>query len=365
MGKYLFFIVFFSVFTLMNIYTYKRFITKLHLHKTISLSIKYLMIFTLGFTFLYLISRYYDALDQQLLYFSSYFIGIGFILFSVAVIYDISTLLSKRIFSPSTKRKLIVDSGIILSLLGYISIGILNGQSNPQIETTDITIGLSKPLKVIQLSDVHIGNTIKKDFIEQLVQTVNAQNPDMIVLTGDLIDLEIGKIKEDVAPLKNLKSTYGTYFILGNHEYFHHAQSIVKYLKTLGIKPLLNESVLINKQFNLVGLTDYIGYRTNYLEPDIKKAYQSVNANYPTIVLAHQPKLLYELLEYKPDLILSGHTHGGQIFPFGLLVLLDQPYLRGLHKEEQTQLYISKGTGYWGPPIRLFASSEISVLNIH
>ncbi|MEA1914112.1 MAG: metallophosphoesterase [Campylobacterota bacterium] len=328
------------------------------------MGIKYLMIFTLGFTFLYLISRYYDALDQQLLYFSSYFIGIGFILFSVAVVYDLSTLLSKKIFSPSTKRKLFIDSAIILLLLAYISIGIFNGQSNPQIQTTNITIGVKTPLKIVQLSDVHIGNTIKKDFIENLVQTVNAQKPDLVVLTGDLIDLEIEKIKHDVAPLKDLKSTYGTYFILGNHEYFHHAKSIVAYLKTLGIKPLLNESVLINKQFNLVGLTDYIGYRTNYLAPDVKKAYAHVHPNYPTIVLAHQPKLLHELLEYKPNLLLSGHTHGGQIFPFGLLVLLDQPYLSGLHKQEQTQLYISRGTGYWGPPIRLFAPSEISVLNI-
>jgi len=222
-----------------------------------------------------------------------------------------------------------------------------------------------KGYKIIQLSDVHVGNTIKKEFVKELVKRINAQNPDMVVITGDLVDLTVEEIKEDLAPLKNLISTHGTFFVLGNHEYFHGAYAWIEHLETLGIKVLLNESIMIDGKFNLVGVNDYFGYRAGYLEPDVKKAFENVDERYPAIVLAHQPKMIKELRAYKPDLMLSGHTHGGQIFPFGLLVLLDQPYLAGLYHDSGTQVFVSKGTGFWGPAIRVLAESEIVEITIN
>lgn len=140
----------------------------------------------------------------------------------------------------------------------------------------------------------------------------------------------------------------------------------MEYIKTLDITILENESVQIGDYLNLVGLNDHFGNRIGLLEPDLPKAFKTVDQTLPTIVLAHQPKMVKELEVYKPDLILSGHTHGGQIFPFGLLVLLDQPYLSGLYQhDEDTQIFVSNGAGFWGPAIRIFADSEIVEIELN
>lgn len=139
-------------------------------------------------------------------------------------------------------------------------------------------------------------------------------------------------------------------------------------MRELGIKPLLNDHVVIgegDKQFNLVGLNDLIGARTGLFPPDAEQAYAKVNQDRPCIVLAHQPKMITELDDYRCDLMLSGHTHGGQIFPFGLLVMTNQPYLFGLYEHTtDKQIFVSRGTGYWGPPLRVLAPSEISQIVI-
>ena len=188
-----------------------------------------------------------------------------------------------------------------------------------------------------------------------------------MVITGDLVDLSIDLIKDDLQPLSQLNAP--CYFIPGNHEYFHGVHEINEFITTLGIKPLLNDSVLLGKSdqiFNLVGLTDVVGDRLNILKPDIKKAYSSVDKNRPCIVLAHQPKFIERMHKQRCDLMLSGHTHGGQIFPFGFLVMFAQPYLSGLYQHNQDQqIFVSRGAGYWGPPVRILAPSEITQLIIH
>ena len=137
-------------------------------------------------------------------------------------------------------------------------------------------------------------------------------------------------------------------------------EDICEHLRSLHVRVLENESVVIDKVINLAGITDLIGRRFAILEPDLPKALLQTDSNLPTVLLAHQPKITKELKNEKIDLILSGHTHGGQIFPFGLLVLLDQPYLSGLYQHsENTQIFVSNGAGYWGPPIRVLAPSEI------
>lgn len=258
--------------------------------------------------------------------------------------------------------KVAFDVTFLILTISYLFKGMVNGLKEPILRRQKIKIKdfKSNGFKIVHLSDVHVGNTIKKDFVEALVRRINDLNPDLVVITGDLIDAEIERIYEDLAPLKNLISTHGTYFVLGNHEYFHDPLKSMEYIKTLNITILENRSVEIANSFNLVGLNDYIGNRIGLLEPDLPKAFDSVNKNLPMIVLAHQPKMVKALEAYKPDLILSGHTHGGQIFPFGLLVLLDQPYLGGLYQhDEDTQIFVSNGTGFWGPAIRVFADSEI------
>ncbi len=245
----------------------------------------------------------------------------------------------------------------------------INGLKDPTLRRISIEIRdfKSHGFKIVQLSDIHIGNIIKKDFVQRMVQKVNDLKPDLIVITGDLVDAEIETIKEDLEPLKNLRSKHGTYFVLGNHEYYHDPIITMQHIKTLDIIILENESVQIENHFNLVGLNDHFGHRVGILEPDLPKAFTGVDQTLPTIVLTHQPKMVKELETYKPDLIVSGHTHGGQILPFGLLALLDQPYLGGLYTHnEDTQIFVSKGVGFGGGlAIRVFADNEIVEIELN
>lgn len=245
----------------------------------------------------------------------------------------------------------------------------INNINNIELEEVDVQINkLKKPYSIVQLSDVHIGGLIDKAFISNLVQKVNALNADIVVITGDLVDTKLQFAKEALDELQYLKSKYGTYFIVGNHEYFHGVENIISYVNNLGIRVLENENVYIgeeDKGFNLAGVYDRFGKRYKAFEPDLNEALKN-KKNSPTVLLAHQPKYIEDVNDTSEfDLLLSGHTHGGQIFPFNFLVKLQQPYVKGLHQHNKTtQIYINKGTGFWGPPMRLGASSEITYLKL-
>jgi len=206
---------------------------------------------------------------------------------------------------------------------------------------------------------------IDQKFIANLVIKVNELKPDIVVITGDLVDTNLKYAKPALDELKNIKSKYGNYFIVGNHEYFHGVTSIIDYVNTLGFKTLENENVYIgeeNKGFYLAGVYDVFGYKIQSYEPDLNKALKGTKAQ-PIVLLAHQPRYIKEVKDV--DLVLSGHTHGGQIAPFNLLVKLQQPYLKGLYEHnEKTQIYVNKGTGFWGPPMRLGASSELTYIKL-
>lgn len=236
-----------------------------------------------------------------------------------------------------------------------------------EVQKIDIEIkNLKKPYKIVQLSDIHIGGLIEKSFIENIVQKANALNPDIVVITGDLIDIDVSKASKTLAELSKLNSRLGTYYTVGNHEYFHSIEKIISAVKSLGIKVLENENVYIGEEgegFNLAGVYDIFGYRAKKYVPDLQKALKGKKDS-PTILLAHQPRFIYEVTS-GVDLMLSGHTHGGQLYPFKYLVKLQQPYTSGLHKHnEELQIYVNKGTGFWGPPMRLGASSEITEIVI-
>ena len=226
--------------------------------------------------------------------------------------------------------------------------------------------GLKHPYSIVQLSDIHIGGLINKEFIHDLVQKVNDLKPDIVVITGDLVDIDIKYARPALEELMNLETKYGTYFVVGNHEYFHNIDTIINEVNSLGIKTLENESVYIGNKdhgFNLAGVYDIFGYRADYKKPDLQKALQNTQEA-PTVLLAHQPKYIEKVQNV--DLMLSGHTHGGQLYPFRFLVKLQQPYIKGLHQhDERLQIYVNKGTGFWGPPMRLGASSEITYLELH
>lgn len=226
---------------------------------------------------------------------------------------------------------------------------------------------------VVQLSDLHLGKTLGGDFLRAVVQQVNLLKPDLVVITGDLVDGGVAMLAQDVQVLEHLKSRHGTFFVTGNHEYYAGASDWEKHLRTLGITVLHNQVQAIRQDgqvvFDLVGIPDETARRMvgDGAAPDLHGSLaqrEQPADDVPLILLAHQPKVIDQAVAEGVDLQLSGHTHGGQMWPFGALVMLDQPYLAGLHQRQQTQIYVSRGTGFWGPPIRLGAPAEISHITL-
>ncbi|MEA2028793.1 MAG: metallophosphoesterase, partial [Campylobacterota bacterium] len=176
----------------------------------------------------------------------------------------------------------------------------------------------------------------------------------------------IDSIKEAVDQLANIQSRFGTFYVVGNHEYFHGFEDTVAYIKTLGITVLENNSQVIgdsNNRFNIAGLYDYFGYRRGEYVPNVARVQAKIDKNLPTLLLMHQPKQIEMFEHFKPNLMLSGHTHGGQIFPFQYLVKLQQPYLKGLcNISNKEAIYVNSGIGFWGPKMRLGSAAEITLI---
>jgi len=369
MGFYIFITTFISVMTILTLLISRRLVRKLHFSKKVKFLINIFLVVNLLGVIGYIFARYNPTIPNWAYFLLSIPIGIIFLLFVATIFYEIFSRLIKVIPVNEKRRdffKKTLDIGA-LSVATSVNAKAMQNAKTVEIEKVDVKIkGLGKPKKIVQLSDIHIGGLIDKYFIANLVKRVNQLDADIVVITGDLVDTSLDFAKDALDELKNLKSKYGNYFIVGNHEYFHNVTNIIKYVNTLNIKTLENENVYIGKEdegFNLAGVYDLIGSRINAYVPDLNKALDGRMANNPTVLLAHQPKFIEEVKNV--DLVLSGHTHGGQIFPFNYLVKLQQPYVKGLHQHnENTQIYVNKGTGFWGPPMRLGASSEITLLNL-
>jgi predicted MPP superfamily phosphohydrolase len=217
---------------------------------------------------------------------------------------------------------------------------------------------------IVQLTDVHVGPTIGRGFIEAMVRTVNDLRPDAVAITGDLVDGSVADLGHHVAPIAGLRAKHGVYFVTGNHEYYSGVDAWLDELRRLGVRVLANERVTLGDaggMFDLAGVHDYGARRfPGPHQPDLAKALAGRDTTRPVVLLAHQPKHAREAVAQGVDLMLSGHTHGGQIWPWSTLVALDQKYVKGLHRDGATQVYVSEGTGYWGPPMRLGSEPEIT-----
>ena len=197
---------------------------------------------------------------------------------------------------------------------------------------------------------------------------VNGLGADMVALTGDLVDGTVSQLEKDVAPLAEVKSELGNFFVTGNHEYYSGVQAWVKKIRALGFTVLLNEHRIIsrgNGRILVGGVTDYRGgYFMESHRTDPGKAAVGAPAADLRILLAHQPKNIFGASNAGFDLQISGHTHGGQFFPWNFFIGLNQPFVKGLHRYRKTMIYVSRGTGYWGPPVRVGAPSEITLLKL-
>jgi len=317
------------------------------------------------FNILYVLGRYTDLIPNTLYYLFSLSLGITLVIFLYLLLHEVLNLFHKTLKTVDPAKRAFIkksaDGAMLALSTSYVTAGAYEGMKEPVVNV--VKLG-SFDFSIVQISDLHIGGLIDRDFVKASVEKINALKPDIVCITGDLIDTALHGIKETVLELTNIESKYGMYYILGNHEYFHNPMEIIDFIKNTNITLLLNENVQIDAlKLNIVGVTDRIGYRTKVLIPDIHKAFKGCQSTYKTILLAHQPKFVEELGSYAPELILSGHTHGGQIWPFEYLVRLQQPYIKGLHTlPNGSQIYVNSGIGFWGPPMRLDSQAEIAYI---
>jgi predicted MPP superfamily phosphohydrolase len=221
---------------------------------------------------------------------------------------------------------------------------------------------------IVQLTDVHVGPTIGREFIEEIVHRTNAANPDVVAITGDLVDGSVAELREHVAPLAKLRARYGVYFVTGNHEYYSGAEDWCRELERIGIRVLRNERVSIGEgddSFDLAGIDDHSAADFGGGHgADLPRAVLDRDPGRELVLLAHQPRAVFDAVKHGVGLQISGHTHGGQIWPWNYFVRLQQPVVSGLARFGETLVYVSNGTGYWGPPMRLAAPAEITRIRL-
>lgn len=273
-------------------------------------------------------------------------------------------------------RRLILSRGIAgtaaMFAVALAGLGTVNALGAVAVRSVRVTLGrlphALSGFRIVQLSDLHIGNALGADWLEGVVATVNDLDADLVVITGDLVDGSVSELRNQVAPLKNLKSRCGVYFVTGNHEYYSGVDEWVEELGRLGVRVLRNERVSIgdgHESFDLAGVDDWSAGRFGGGHgPDLGRALQGRDTNRELVLLAHQPKQIFDAAAHGVGLQLSGHTHGGQILPWALFVRIEQPYIAGLARHGKAQIYVNRGTGFWGPPMRVAAPSEIAVIEL-
>jgi len=258
---------------------------------------------------------------------------------------------------------------VLLADLGLSLTALWNaGTSAVQIKRVRVSLSKLPPAlegyRLVQISDVHVGPLIHGDFVRTIVSEINALKPDLIAITGDLVDGTVAQLQSQLGSLRDLKAKNGVFFVTGNHEYYtDDVDGWLAWLTGIGIRPLRNERVTIRKGFDLAG-TDDFNARGKGHGQNIPQALANRKTDRPVILMAHQPRSFFEAQSLGVDLQLSGHTHGGQLFPFSFIVSLVQPYIAGLYRKGNSQIYVSRGTGYWGPPMRLGSPAEITEITL-
>ncbi|HSM92883.1 MAG TPA: metallophosphoesterase [Anaeromyxobacteraceae bacterium] len=316
-------------------------------------------------------------------------LGIAFLLVSALLAVDLLRLVAgaaaqvrewlARADAPPTdpeRRQLIARAvaGTTLAVVATAAGAAVRTAGGPA-EIADVPVRLPRlpraldGLTIVQISDLHVGPTIRQREVDRVVEQANALRPDVVVVTGDLVDGTVGELGPIVAGLGRLRSRWGVHFVTGNHEYFSGVDAWLRFLPRLGMRVLRNERVTIGDAggaLELAGVDDWhagrYGRGHGY---DLAKALAGHDPERPLVLLAHQPLGVEAGVRQGVGLQLSGHTHGGQIFPFNLAVHAAFRYVRGLYAvEDGAHVYVSKGTGYWGPPMRLGFPPEITRITL-
>jgi hypothetical protein len=260
----------------------------------------------------------------------------------------------------------------VLALL-LTGLGVYSARRNASVRSIDVPIaGLAAALNgftIVQISDIHVGPTIKRGYVAKIVAAVNALEPDLIAVTGDIVDGSVLQLAAHTQPLGALSARHGAFLVTGNHEYYSGVDKWVAEFRKLGLKVLMNEHVILDHdgaRAIVAGVTDYNAgsFDPAHASDPVKALHGSPADILFRLLLAHQPRSAPAASKAGFTLQLSGHTHGGQFLPWNFFVRLQQPFVHGLAKLNDLWVYTSRGTGYWGPPVRLGAPSEITRLRL-
>lgn len=258
-------------------------------------------------------------------------------------------------------------AALVATVIGFLNARRIAGVVHVQVPIDGLPAGLDG-FSIAQITDVHVGPTIRREYVQGIVDAVNRIEADIIAITGDLVDGSVAHLRDHVAPLAQLKARHGVFFVTGNHEYYSGALPWMEELRRLGITVLHNGHTVLEhdgEQLVLAGVPDYsAGHFHDDHASDPGLSLQGAPAHLKKVLLAHQPRTAHAAARAGFDLQISGHTHGGQFWPWNHFVRLQQPYTAGLHRMDQLWVYVSRGTGYWGPPKRFGAPSEITRLSL-
>ncbi|BBY26119.1 metallophosphoesterase [Mycolicibacterium sediminis] len=255
--------------------------------------------------------------------------------------------------------------------VGLVGFGAATALGPPDVLDVPVRLRRLDPaftgFRIAVVSDIHLGPLAGRPHTERIVRMINEAQPDLVAIVGDLVDGTVAQLGSAAEPLRDLSSREGTFFVTGNHEYFvDDTESWLQELERLGVQPLRNANTAIRRggaAFDLVGVNDVVG-ATRGDGPDFERALAGTDPTRARVLLAHQPVQVTRAAENGVDLQLSGHTHGGQMWPFHYAVRAVQPSLVGLSTVDDTQLYVSRGAGFWGPPVRIGAPPDISILSL-
>jgi predicted MPP superfamily phosphohydrolase len=306
------------------------------------------------------------------------FMGLFSSLFVLTLARDLLLLLPAQVvlaFAPTAfdaqALALWSAAAVALAALAVTLLGLWNARRTAAVVVVEVPIrdlpAALHGFSIAQISDIHIGPTIKRGYLQSIVDAVNALDADMVAVTGDLVDGSVADLGHHVAPLAALTSRHGTYFVTGNHEYYSGAHAWIVELRRIGVQVLMNEHVVLahgEAHLLVAGVTDYSAH---HFDPSHRSDPQAALQQAPDharirVLLAHQPRSAAAAALAGFHLQLSGHTHGGQFLPWNFLVRFQQPFTAGLHRLKDLWVYTSRGTGYWGPPKRFGAPSEITHL---
>ena len=292
----------------------------------------------------------------------------------LTVFRDLSLIVSALALSSQAHESWIRVSAIgVMALAPAITlVGFLMARRVAPVVNVKVPLaGLAKELEgftIAQISDIHVGQTIKRNFVEAIVDRVNLLKADMIAITGDVVDGSVPDLAYHTEPLARLESRHGTYFVTGNHEYYSGVHAWIRELERLGARVLINEHIVLDHDgaaLTVAGVTDWSAHHYDPShKSDPRAAGQGAPEHAPKVLLAHQPRSAHLAEAAGYDLQLSGHTHGGQFWPWNFLVHLQQPFTAGLNRLGRMWVYVSHGTGYWGPPMRFGVPSEITLIRL-